>query len=188
MRSSGLAPYIRDDAVADDDSYLVGEGGVVRAEVREHGREQQTVTVAVLQAFALQGGSSRGRAQQESPSAHVARSPQQVRETVEAEHGVVDEERHHGLAPGRIRGARGSEARHRAGLGDALLQDLTVGGLLVAEQQFCVDRLVALATRRVDLVATEQRVDPERARLVGDDRHDSATDARDRATGCARAG
>ena len=31
-----------------------------------------------------------------------------------------------GLAPCRIRGARGREARHRAGLGDAFLEDLTV--------------------------------------------------------------
>ena len=87
------------DAIAHDDSYLVGEGGIVRAEVRKHGREQQAVTVTVLQSFALQRGASRGGAQQESPGAHVARGPEQVPETVEAEHGVVDEERHHRVGP-----------------------------------------------------------------------------------------
>ena len=110
------------------------------------------MAVAVLEAFALQRGASRGGAQQESAGAHVARGPEQVPEAMEAEHRVVDEERDHRLAPGRIRGARGGEARHRAGLGDAFLEDLAVGGFLVAEQQVGVDGFVALAARRVDLV------------------------------------
>ncbi len=41
-----------------------------------------------------------------------------------------------------------------------------------------VDRLVLLTERRVDLELGEQRVDAERARLVGDDRHDARPDLR----------
>ena len=40
-----------------------------------------------------------------------------------------------------------------------------------------VDGLVGLTERRVDLVVLEQRVEPERARFVGDDRHDARADA-----------
>ena len=135
MRSSGSAPYIREMPSRTMTAISYANAGSYARQVREGGREQQAVTVAVLQAFALQGGTPGGGAQQESTGAHVARGPEQVAETVEPEHRVVDEERHHRLAPGRIRGARGGEARHRAGLGDALFQDLAVGGLLVAEQQ-----------------------------------------------------
>ena len=46
-------------------------------------------------------------------------------------------------------------------------------GLAVREHQRRVDRLVLLAERRVDLELGEQRVHAERARLVGDDRHDA---------------
>ena len=65
------------------------------------------------------------------------------------------------------------ERRHRAGLGDALLEELAVRRLAVREQQPGVDRLVLLAERRVDLELGEERVHAERARLVGDDRHDA---------------
>ena len=40
-----------------------------------------------------------------------------------------------------------------------------------------VDGLVHLTERRVDLVLAEQRVEPERARFVGDDRNDPGADA-----------
>ena len=48
--------------------------------------------------------------------------------------------------------------------------------LAVREHEARVDRFVLLAERRVDLELREQRVEPERARLVGDDRHDALAD------------
>ena len=72
--------------------------------------------------------------------------------------------------------------RHRAGLGDALLEDLAVGRLGVRQQQVVVDRLVLLALRGVDLQLAEQRVHAERAGLVGDDRHDALAELRRRGT------
>jgi hypothetical protein len=80
--------------------------------------------------------------------------------------------------PSGVCGGGGGERGHRTGLVDALLEDLPVGRLLVAEQQPGVDRLVALAARRVDLELAEQAVYAERAGLVGDDRHDPRADVR----------
>ena len=134
------------------------------------------MTVAVLQSLARERRAPRGRAEQETAPTLVAERPDEVADALEAEHRIEDEERDHRLAPRRVRGAGGGERRHRAGLGDALLEDAPVARLLVREQQLGVDRLVRLAERRVDLVVAEQRVEPERARLVGDDRHDARAD------------
>ena len=65
------------------------------------------------------------------------------------------------------------ERGHRAGFGDALLEDLAVGRLAVAEHEVGVDRLVALAEGGIDADLLEQRVHAERAGLVRDDRHDA---------------
>jgi hypothetical protein len=71
-----------------------------------------------------------------------------------------------------VGGAGGDERAHRAGLGDALLEDLTVVALLVVEQVVAVDGLVELAHRRVDADLPEERLHAEGAGLVGHDRHD----------------
>ena len=75
-----------------------------------------------------------------------------------------------------VGGAGGDERRHRAGLGDALFENLAVLRFAVVEQRVRVDRLVELADVRIDADLAEQRVHAERARLVGDDRHDALAD------------
>ena len=55
-------------------------------------------------------------------------------------------------------------------------EDLAVLRFLVVEQRVHVDRLVELADVRVDADRAEQRFHAERARLVGDDRHDQLAD------------
>ena len=84
------------------------------------------VAVLVLEALAGQGGASGGAAQQEPAATHVAGRPDQVADPLEAEHRVIDEEGNHAQAVAGVGGAGGDERRHRAGLGDPLLQDLPV--------------------------------------------------------------
>ena len=130
------------------------------------------MAVLVLQALAEQRRASGGGAEQEPAGARVGGLPDEVADALEAEHRIERVERH---GRGGVRGVRragGDEARRRAGLGDALLEDLAGLRLGVAEQQVVVDRLVQLALRGVDLQLREQRVHAERAALVGDDRHD----------------
>jgi hypothetical protein len=53
------------------------------------------VAVLVLQAFAVERGAAGGAAEQEAARLHVAGRPGQVADALEAEHRVVDVERHH---------------------------------------------------------------------------------------------
>ena len=76
----------------------------------------------------------------------------------------------------RVGGAGGDERRHRSRFGDPLFEDLAVLGFLVIQERVHVDRLVALADVRVDADGAEERFHAERARLVGDDRHDEVAD------------
>jgi hypothetical protein len=71
-----------------------------------------------------------------------------------------------------VAGPGGRERPHGPGLGDALVQDLALGVLLVGEHQVPVDGVVGHAPGRVDLEVGEEGVHPEGAGLVGDDGHD----------------
>ena len=119
-----------------------------------------------------------GGAEEEAPGPGVARLPDEVADPLPAEHRIEGEERHHRHALGGVARAGGDEARHRPGLGDALLEDLPALALLVRQQQGVVDGLVLLALRGVDPELLEQRVHAEGARLVGDDRHDARAELR----------
>ena len=88
------------------------------------------------------------RAEQEAARARVGRRPDQVAHALEAEHRVVDVERQHRQAVRRVAGGRGDPRRERAGLGDALLQDLAVLRFAVVQQLVVVLGLVELARRR----------------------------------------
>ena len=72
---------------------------------------------------------------------------------------------------GGVGGPGGGEGRHRTGLVDAGVEDLTVGGLPVAEEQVRVDGRVFLAAGVVDLDGREEGVYAEGACLVGNDGH-----------------
>ena len=77
-----------------------------------------------------------------------------------------------------IRRARGDERAHRAGLGDAFLEDLSVLGFFVVEQGVHVDRLVKLADAGVDTHLAEQRFHAKGAGFVRDNGHDELADLR----------
>ena len=84
------------------------------------------MAVLVLQALAEQRGAPGGGTEQEAPGPGVGGRPDQVADALEPEHRIEDVERHHRHAAHGVLVAGGDEARHRAGLGDALLEDLTV--------------------------------------------------------------
>jgi hypothetical protein len=63
------------------------------------------------------------------PFARVAGQPGEVADPLEAEHRVVDVERHRVEAVGGVGGAGRDEGAHGARLGDALLEDLPGLGL-----------------------------------------------------------
>ena len=134
------------------------------------------MAVLVLQALAHQRGAAGGGAEQEAPGAGIGGLPDEVADTLEPEHRIERVERHDRHAAGGVGRAGSDEAGRRPGLGDALLEDLAVGGFGVAEQHLVIDRLVLLALRGVDLQLAEQRVHAERACFVGDDRHDAVAE------------
>ncbi len=100
------------------------------------------------------------------------------RDALEAEARVEDVAGQHRHAVRAVAGRRGDPRADRAGLADAFLEDLPVLRLLVVEQLVAVLGLVELARRRIDRHLPEQRLHAERARLVGDDRHDVRTERR----------
>src|SRR5262249_12668439 len=134
--------------------------------------------VAVLQALAHERRSSRRRAEQEAAATLVPEAPDEVAHALEAEHRIEDEERDHRLAPGGVAWPGRRRRRHRARFGDALFEDPPFLRFAIAEEEPGVDRLVLLPQRRVDLDVPEQGVEPERARLVGDDRDDALSPLR----------
>src|SRR5437879_9054670 len=93
---------------------------------RSRGREHVTVSVLVLQAFAVERRAARGRAAQEPATARVAERPDLVAGALQTEHRIEDVEGEHLLAVRRVARARGGQRRHRASFGDALLEDLSV--------------------------------------------------------------
>jgi hypothetical protein len=105
------------------------------------------VAVLVLQPLAVERGAPGGGAEQEAAAELVGQRPHLVAGALEAEHRVEDVDRDHVLAVRGVRRAGGDHRAHRAGLGDALVQDLALLALLVRQQQLAVDGLVALAER-----------------------------------------
>ena len=133
---------------------------------------QQAVAVLMLQAFAVERGAAGRRAEQKALRPDVARQPEQVADALRAEHRVVNVKRNHRHAVRRVRRARRNERRHRTGLGDAFFENLSVLLFVVVKQRLAVHRLVKLALGRINADVLEQRVEAERARLVGNDGHD----------------
>ena len=158
-------------AVLHDHADFVREGRVVADAVRDRAGQDVAVAVLVLQAFAVERGAARGAAQQEAARLHVARGPGQVADALEAEHRVVDVERHHDAVVRRVRRRRGDPAGHAARLVDAFLQDLAVLVLAVVHHLVLVDRRVVLPRGVVDADLAEQAFHAEGARLVDEDGH-----------------
>ncbi len=158
-------------AVVQDHADLVGKGRVVADAIRNRARQNMAVAVFVLQALAVERGAPRGAAQQKAARLHVARSPGQVANALEAEHGVIHVKRHHDAVAGGVAGGRRDPAGHAAGLVDALLQHLALDIFLVIHHLVFVDRGVLLAFRVVDADLAEQPFHAEGAAFVHQDRH-----------------
>ena len=155
---------------------LISEGRIVRPHGGKGDCIEQAVAVLVLQALAVEGRAAGRSADHETFGPHVGGGPNQITDTLKAEHRIVDEERNHVDAVLAIGCAGGDERRHRPGLGDALLQNLPVLCLFVVQQQIGVDRLVQLAGMRVNADLPEHALHAERARFIRDDRNDVLAD------------
>ena len=59
----------------------------------------KAMAILVLQAFAVERGATRSASDQEALGPHVGRSPDQITDSLEAEHRVVNEERNHVAMP-----------------------------------------------------------------------------------------
>ena len=97
--------------------------------------------------FAGQRRASGGAAHEEPAASHVGSRPDQVADTLEAEHRVINEERNRVDAVIGIGGAGCDERAHRAGFGDSFFENLPVLRFLVVEERVHVDGFVELARR-----------------------------------------
>ncbi len=160
------------DPLADDRRQLVGVGRVVGTDVGDGGGQDVRVAVRVLKPLAGERRPTRRRAHHEAAAARVGERPDLVAGSLEPEHRVVDVERDHRMAVRCVGGRRGLEARHRARLGDPLLEDLAVDRLAIRQEELGVDWHVVLAECCVDPDLLEQRVHAERPRFIRNDRDD----------------
>ncbi len=131
------------------------------------------MAILVLEPLPVERGPSRRGAQEESLGLDVSRQPDQVPDALEAEHGIVNIERHHVDCLGRIGRSCRNERRHCPRLGDAFLEDLALLGLFVIEEGLHIDWLIKLAKWGVDADLTEQGIHAKGPGFVGDDGHNA---------------
>ena len=174
--------------VFDDDRELVGERGIVRDAVGYRIRQDVAVAVLMLQPFAGERRPPRRAAEQEPAAARVGGGPDEVADTLEAEHRVVDEKRDRVDAVDRVRGAGRDEGCERARLVDPLFENLAVGRLLVVQERIHIDGLVELSDVGVDADLPEERFHAERARFIGHDRARPSCRGLDRAAASTEGG
>src|SRR5690554_2819696 len=163
--------------VTDHHGHFVAVGRVIGLTVRNGVRQYVAVTVLVLQAFAVQGGTASGTADQEAAGLHVARRPGQIANALEAEHGVEHVERNQREAVGTVRSRRGHPGGHGTRFVDAFLQDLAFLVLPVVHDLVTILRHVLLAFRRVDTQLTEHAFHTESTGFVEHDRYNALADA-----------
>src|SRR5258708_31782058 len=136
------------------------------------------VAVLVLKAFTGKCRTARRSTKQEAARAHIGCGPDEVRNSLETEHRVVDEERNRVDAMRGIRRSRSDERAHRSGFGDAFLEDLAVLRFFVIEQRIYVDGFILLADAGINSGGAEKRFHAEGAGFVGNDGHDELADFR----------
>ena len=163
-------------AVLYDHRHFIGVGRVIGDAVRDGAGQDVAVTIFVLQTFAVEGGTTGGRAQQEATGLLVTGCPRHVADPLEAEHGVVDVERDHRAVVGAVRGRSSQPGGHGAQLVDTVLQNLTLLVFLVVGDDVAVLRGVLLTVRAVDADLAEQTFHTEGTGFVGQDRNDALAD------------
>src|SRR5690554_1930647 len=163
--------------VTDHHGHFVAVGRVIGLTVRNGVRQYVAVTVLVLQAFAVQGGTAGSTADQEAAGLHVARRPGQIANALEAEHGVEHVERNQREAVGTVRSRRGHPGGHGTRFVDAFLQDLAFLVLPVVHDLVTILRHVLLAFRRVDTQLTEHAFHTESTGFVRYNGHHALADA-----------
>ncbi len=159
-----------------DDGELVAVGRIEAAAVGNERRRDLTLSVFVLQALAVERRAARRRAEKEAARPAVAGRPDQIADALEAEHRVEDVERNHRQVVIRVRRAGGDPRRERPRLVDAFLENLSELVFAIPHQLLGILRTIELADRRVDAQLPEHAFHSERARLVGNDRHDARAD------------
>ncbi|MNF59911.1 hypothetical protein D3C84_415130 [compost metagenome] len=132
-----------------------------------------TVAVLVLQAFATQCRATCRGSEQKAAGPLIRRRPDQVADTLEAEHRVVDVERQHRQAMHRIAGRRCNPGADCPGLADALFENLAVQRFSIAQDRTDVFRLISLPHAGVNADLLEQAGHAERTRFIRHDRHDA---------------
>ena len=103
--------------------------------------------VLVLQALTIESRPSGRSANKETLTLHITRSPGEITDALETEHGVVNIKWNHGQAIGAVRAARRHPGRERTGFVNAFLKDAAFLILAVVHHLPLIDRLVKLAFR-----------------------------------------
>ena len=129
----------------DDDRHFACEGGIPGLAVRNRGRHQMAAAVLVLQAFAAQRRAPRGGADQEAAGTLVGCRPDLIADPLKAEHRVINIEGQHGQSMHAVAGGCGRPAGECAGFADPFFEDLSVGGLAIAEHRADVLWRIALS-------------------------------------------
>src|SRR5690606_12275122 len=92
--------------VLNNDSQFIGVSGIIGAAIRNGIGQNMAVPILVLQTFTIQGGTTGSSTDQEAARLYIAGKPVQISNSLEAEHGVINVERHQGDFVGAIsRGA-----------------------------------------------------------------------------------
>lgn len=162
-------------AVLNDDRQFIGIGRVVGDTVGNEGGMNLTVSVLVLQPFAIQGGPSRRPADEEAATLHVPCRPGQITDALKTEHGIKNIERESGDAMGGIRRGGGDPGRESAGFIDPFLKDLTIHAFAVVHQLIMILGFVQLPHGRIDAQATEHALHAEGTGFVGNNGDDALT-------------
>ena len=118
---------------ADDDSELVGERGIVAEEVGDGAGNDLGMTVLVLETFAVEGGPTRRPTEKETATKHIPAVPDHIADPLKTENGVENVKRNGRDGVNGVGGTGGKERGHRAGLTDALLENLSVPCLAVGD-------------------------------------------------------
>ncbi len=130
----------------------------------------------MLQPLAVQGGPAGRCAQHEPAHLHISSRPDQVTDSLEAKHGVIDEKRNQ-VFPNRCVGISSSnKRRHGPRFGDAFFEDLAILGFVVIQKRRAVDRFIELTFGGVDANLAEQGVHAEGARFIRYDWYDPGSD------------